>query len=585
MKKHFTLSFILTALLLEGSFTIQAQQSPVWTRDITHVSDTAYVFPVQTLTDLTGNVIVLSTWSKSNDYKIYLNKFDAAGTLDWSLLFDNNGAGSPRGFAMAIDDNGDCYVAGGLMTANKPLLMKVSSSGNVLWQRDSTTVFNNGTFERLILKNNRLYTQSLLGVSMFSLTGDEIWTTGIPAGPMAVDNAGQAIVTVYFGNPVNIMRLDSTGAINFADTTINADKIATDFYNNFYLLQGTGQYQLVKYDSAGVEQWTISDLPFVQGFGDLGFDVLTDYNLDVILVGLADTIFKFNQAGNLLWKKSMDSLDSYITVAKITDNNFLAVAGSVPVLNGYDIALSLFDINGNITWTGSYNSNTTQEFSVDFAIASTGIFLIEDSISNTVLMKFDNPFVSGVIDFSLICVDSVWYDPNDHGLINVSVFNGNFTHINYPFVQIVSPAGDTISNVSKYFTFFAHGGNTYQTYTDTILDSTITNWSGYTFLISDGITDTTVVITWCDLSGISEYENNHPLLVYPNPVHDMLTVINNEIGKSCKLRIYNITGSAIFQMTSDESELIIDMENYADGIYFISLQSGNKIWHGKILKH
>src|SRR6185295_9516294 len=91
----------------------------------------------------------------------------------------------------------------------------------------------------------------------------------------------------------------------------------------------------------------------------------------------------------------------------------------------------------------------------------------------------------------------VWYDPVNPGLINVSVFNGNVSHLNYPSVQIVSPGGDTISNVNNFVNFFAHPGNMYQTYTDTIIVPGITDFTGYTFLMNELFGDTTAVIDWC----------------------------------------------------------------------------------------
>lgn len=123
----------LLVLCILSSLKSHAQSSPVWTHNINALPDPAYVFPVRTLNDAANNVFVLSTYYKTigtvTTNKIYLRKYDDSGGLAWGLVYDNNGSGEPRGFDMAIDNGGNCYVAGGLMaTPNfQPILLKVSA--------------------------------------------------------------------------------------------------------------------------------------------------------------------------------------------------------------------------------------------------------------------------------------------------------------------------------------------------------------------------------------------------------------------------------------------------------------------------
>lgn len=436
----------------------------------------------------------------------------------------------------------------------------------------------------MILKNNKLFLKAIHGISRFDLNGTEDWTTPLPAGRMAIDNSGQAIVAVYFGNPINIVRLDTSGVVNFSAVSINAGRIATDADNSFYLLTDMPNYELVKYDSAGVFQWSKNNFPPHGGFGDIGFEVLTDDNNDVLVVGIAGFMYKFTSSGNPVWSKQIFDLDNYLIAAKITFSNLLAIAGTASGFGGYDMKVALFNLNGNESWSGYYNSNNTQEFSVDLTIDNSGIYVIEDSISNTLLAKYESPFSSGAIDYNLICVTNVSYDTTSSNLINVTVFNGNIGSLNYPTVQIVSSANDTISNVHNLINFFAQLGNTYQTYTDTITVAGITDFSNYIFLITDALTDTTVSIGWCPATAINEIEQND-FTIYPNPAHDVLIIKNAALNKNYNIEIYSSQGSKVFEgKLLNEPVNKIDVSGLAYGLYFIRLYNNTSNQQIKFVK-
>jgi len=591
MKKHFYL-FALPLLLLITPAVVFSQAAPVWTQDITAAPDSAYMFPVATQHDGYNNVYVLATYQDPAGpggaaFKIYLNRYNSAGALSWSLIYDHNGSGSPRGFDMAVDDIGNCYVAGGLMAFSnyKPLLIKVDTTGNVVWERDSTAAFSTTEYQQVIFRNNRVFVMAWNGIAMFGLDGTEIWSQGIPAGYMAVDKEGRSIVSVYFGNPTNLMRFDSTGTLDFADTTIIAKRITTDADNNIYLLSDVNGYELVRYDSAGNFSWLKNNFPPAPPFGDIGYEVITDYNNDVLVVGLNDTMFKFTSSGTEIWKKPMQGLDNYLISVEIAFVNFLAVAGTIPSGNGYGIQVSLYNLNGNQAWYGTYNSNTTQEFTAGLTIDNEGIYVIEDSISNTALLKFESPSFNTPVDYSLICVDSVWYDPSNPNMINVTVFNGSLNGVNYPSVQIVSPAGDTISNPNNSLSFFVHMGNIYLTYTDTITDTTIVNFSNYTFLITDGMLDTTVAIGWCNTTGISEIDQEE-INIFPNPASDILYIGFDKPGNNRSIAIFNLTGALVKEAVPEQAPVVsIDISGFSAGIYFIRVFDGRKMLTGKFIKN
>lgn len=181
------------------------------------------------------------------------------------------------------------------------------------------------------------------------------------------------------------------------------------------------------------------------------------------------------------------------------------------------------------------------------------------------------------INFSAICVDSVWYDAMP-GFINVSVYNGDTIHINYPTVQIINPNGDTISNRMNILNFFAHPQNQYQTYTDSITVNGITDFSNYTFIFYDNLWDTVAVIDFCEVTSIKE-NNSESINIYPNPVDDVLYI---EADRLQSLDIYNLIGENVKRIDIPAKQ--IDVSELKRGTYFIILNfEGKRVWR-KLVK-
>lgn len=59
------------------------------------------------------------------------------------------------------------------------------------------------------------------------------------------------------------------------------------------------------------------------------------------------------------------------------------------------------------------------------------------------------------------------------------------------------------------------------------------------------------------------------LIVYPTPVRDIVTISNIEVGKD--ISIYSLQGNAITQLKAESSEVKINMNSYAPGIYIVKV--------------
>lgn len=592
MKNPF-FSFIIILCCMHAAASLQAQNVPDWIHDISAWPDSAYILPVRIMNDVSHDIYVLSNYSKPlgsgmADQKILLNKFNEAGQLLWNFEFDDNSAGQPASYDLALDDAGNCYIAGGVAEpAAKPLLLKVSgASGGLLWQRDSTGSFAASVFERVIFSSNRLYLRAYEGIAVFDTNGNELWSLGnMVARQMAVDYSGQVIVSAnQSGSNHNLFRYDTAGMLNFSDSTIVAERITIDLENSICLLSSFPGYELVKYYSDGNLAWSSSDFPAAPPFGDIGFEVVTDHELHVLAVGLSDTMFRFAPDGTLIWKMPMNGLDTYRITATMAYGNFLAVAGTIQGATGYDLKVSLFNLLGAESWSCTYNGSEVQEFAVDLAADVYGMYVIEDNNSQTTLVKFAMPYLNAIND-DLVCVDSVWYDSADPYLVHVNVFNGNVGHLNYPSVQIVSPAGDTIGNPNNFVNFFAHLGNGYQVYTDTITVTGINDFSPYTFLMHELFGDSTAVMDWCQATGINEVALLN-FSVYPNPVKEILFVGHRFMtDQDVEVSVFSMTGNEVMhKKVAKTSPALIDMSGLAAGLYLLRITDGNAVGLAKVVK-
>ncbi len=83
-------------------------------------------------------------------------------------------------------------------------------------------------------------------------------------------------------------------------------------------------------------------------------------------------------------------------------------------------------------------------------------------------------------------------------------------------------------------------------------------------------------------------ENTAELEVYPNPAnHELHLRYSIQAGRSAEIRLYTYTGQAIFKQdlvsTDGHEELILDLQPYPAGIYFLEFVSGHQRINKKIV--
>jgi hypothetical protein len=578
MIKHIYIISVSLALLISN---VNLIAQPLWNNTIGFSNDSlSRVAAVKVAIDNTQQIYVLTNYSTPiaqnvQENKIILNKYNNTGALLWSFTFDNQGLNNVRSFDMRIDGSNNVYIVGGRIVNSQFYLLffKVSMNGSLSWVKFGNTGFDTDYYTNIEFRNNLFYLRSNAGVAVYNQNGIEQYVISQYNGAFDVDYSGRIVLSAYINNN-NLIRYTASGAIDFMDSTLQADKILCDYTNEIFLVSGQigmSSYGLAKHDSNGQFQWSMQGLPTTPPFGDWNYGIMATGQNEYILYGIADSMIKFNQAGQILWQKNMNGMDDSQISGKIIGNGFLLFTGSINGFAGSDVVTKIFDTNGTEVWSQLYNGSFTGgDWGVDVDADSDGIYVVSQLEDSTNLMKYLSPLAADSIDFSQVCVDSVWIGSD--GFVHVNVFNGNFSHMNYPAINIVSSAGDTVSLGT--LSFFAQLGNSYQEYTNTITDTTISDFSNYSFFIKNSFNpDTIAQINFCTTTGI-ERESNASIQLFPNPADQFITVVIDFIDLNYNLIITDIFGREIKNEQVNNKNFTIETQSFSEGIYLIKIVNG-----------
>jgi hypothetical protein len=77
--------------------------------------------------------------------------------------------------------------------------------------------------------------------------------------------------------------------------------------------------------------------------------------------------------------------------------------------------------------------------------------------------------------------------------------------------------------------------------------------------------------------------NNNKLIIYPNPVQDILRISN--AASNSTLSIFSIKGQEVLKIKVDGNEDVnINVQNLKTGIYIVRLANGLDVFTGKMIK-
>jgi len=481
-------------------------------------------------------------------------------------------------------------------------------------------------------------------IAKYNSSGTIIWVKGIGGSgwddsySMAIDQNDNIIVTGFFkndtldfgsgnflypqlyGDNIFVAKFNSAGVFQWAQcaysdpvsSMMRSNFVTTDLANNIYIAgmyEGNGHFGSVstsyafsnifiaKYDANGNINWVRNgECSLGMGWQDNFINGLViDSNQQIYATGkVSDKVtfngityltsqhdgqiitFKMDAAGNIDWiqsagnAKNTAGYSEYGKAIQLDHSGHVIVGGSRTDSSGINynyqsLTILKYDLNGNLVWEkkhGSSSSNPSAEFNVINELkldAQDNIYITGNYFDTINLFGAMLP-ASTDLDIFIAKLDSsanhIWSihgvsNSNDGGqALDLDASNGNIAVCGYYQDTI------TLNNVTiaDPFPLFSSPGQ-----------------DAYIGLINPALPST-----------IISFESIDDFITYPNPTTGLLNISSINHAEYDKISITDITGRMLFY--SNETLPVLDMTDYKNGIYFITLSSKNQHTSRKIIK-
>ncbi len=357
-------------------------------------------------TDAQGNVLVTG-WIENSlgNPDAHTVKYAPDGTVLWENTYAGSATGVDYGYALAVDETGNTYVAG-FGNGNNPatfdiFVLKFDPDGNTLWtQRWTSPITNYSAYAYAIAvdKQGNVFTTGFHSDGFtdgefitlkFDASGSLQWansyngsTSSIDyANCIALDNEGNVCITGWSGGANNLwdyttIKYSSTGDQLWVKTyngSANdndfAYRLALDSSGNVYV---TGQsvetgsdndITTIKYSPDGDVLWIRHYDGPANGY-DAGQGIAVDAKGNAYVTGNQTTAtglecvtLKYSAAGDLLWVAPFNSPDNDgVLISIVLDDSASAyVTGFVFRGGASDFVTIKYDAQGIEQWSQFYN--------------------------------------------------------------------------------------------------------------------------------------------------------------------------------------------------------------------------------------
>ena len=310
--------------------------------------------------DSSGNAYITGYYSGSSG--ILIAKYDTSGTIQWQKR--TNGGTEDRGHRIEVDSSGNIYIVGQTRTVatyHDILVMKLDSSGSILWNRAITSTSNQGDegWGVAIDSSGNVYvTGKIAGssgtelfVGKYNSSGTEQWQRSYNGGGqgrgIAVDGSGNVYVTGFGGwssgksYDIMIVKYNSSGAIQWERTlgdvgnTVyeSAENLVVDGSGNLYIVgwqqsAGDGAY-IIKLPGDGSLTGSYSTPGYTLAYASLsGTSTNSSYStnarsITTSTINLTDSASSFTDAASNL-PASTTTISSLSTT--LTSENFIGIS-------------------------------------------------------------------------------------------------------------------------------------------------------------------------------------------------------------------------------------------------------------------
>ena len=486
-------------------------------------------------------------------------------------------------------DNG--YIIAGESSGKNGLILKVDSTGNLLWNK--TIDNHNANLSPDVILRNIISTNDscylLVGMAYnataghfdaccikINFEGDTLWSKTI--GQSGCDYSA---ISIQQTNDLGFIITGNVSTSLLPSSLIFATKLNTEGNLQWTTILTGGNYSNIGYS---VKQAPDGGYVIIGYMEDCTSNT---YSMNTFLI-------KLSSNGILSWAKkyrlvSMDVSSGNDVI--ITSNGFLCYLNTGSLNHDSTITLMKTDFSGNVLWSKTYNEysggggscsgcvtpklHKTSDNGYVFVngAGSGGMTLITKTDSTGNLIWVKNLVLNAVDvveskDKGLFIIDNgcctqQWYMP-EIGIIKAdSLGNGQ---------NCVSP-GDAISVIDSIIcspaTFTSSTGATENTIHPSVNAITILSHTGCV-----GV-----------MGGIHESEFDNSIFVYPNPSNGKYYVklpqgMNGEIN----IKVYNLLGEILLNTKTNNNLCQIDLSNQTNGIYMIRVNDNSQSFNQRLIK-
>ncbi|MBZ5536630.1 MAG: DUF6531 domain-containing protein [Acidobacteriia bacterium] len=289
---------------------------------------------------------------------VLLLKYGSSGILLWSRTW--GGPGEDYGYAVAVDNAGNVYVAGGTASFGAgwydALLLKFDSSGNLLWSR----TWGGGSFEQAYSIGFDSSGNVYVAAESYSVGDAAVLLKYSPNGDLLLSKAWKGPATYDTAYSLDV---DGNGNVYLAG--ISWDYWVSPYHNTILVL---------KFDSAGNLVWNRNWAGPGQDEAGNPKSIKVDGAGNVYVAGRMSShclgdhgacdfdalLLKLSADGNLLWNKTWRGSSGYDTATGLAfeGNGNLVVSGVVDMSSSFSTAMFLrYDPNGNLLSSKSWGGN------------------------------------------------------------------------------------------------------------------------------------------------------------------------------------------------------------------------------------